>query len=94
MSVVFSAQDVRHDSALQQFSLSADGQTALLQYRLGLQDGRRLIDFYHTYVPAVWRGRQVAALLTDQAIQWALAEGLQLTASCSYVAARLRNQVN
>lgn len=94
MSVVFSERDVIHDCALQQFSVSADGHTALLQYRLWQQEGRTVVDFYHTYVPEVWRGRKVAALLSGQAISWAITEGLQLTASCSYVAARLRNQVN
>ncbi len=89
MSAAFSNQDIVHDSALQQFSLSAGGETAVLQYRLFQRDGLATIDFYHTYVPAVWRGRQVAALLTQQAIEWAQSQQLQLTASCSYVAARL-----
>lgn len=93
MSAAFSSHDIVHDSALQQFSVSAGGETAVLQYRLFRRDGLATIDFYHTYVPAVWRGRQVAALLADQAMQWATAEGLQLTASCSYMAARLHNQL-
>lgn len=94
MSKPFHSSDIVHDQQLQQFSLSAGGETALLQYRLYLQDGLAAVDFYHTFVPAAWRGRQVAALLTTQAISWATAQGLQLHASCSYVAARLQAAAN
>ena len=90
MSAFFSESDIEHDSSSQQFKVSADGETALLQYRRYQFAGQAMVDFYHTFVPTAWRGRQVAALLTDHAIHWAATEGLQPTASCSYVAARLR----
>lgn len=88
--LTFSSADIRHDVQAQQFSISRGPDTAVLDYQLLERHGQQVVDFCHTFVPNAWRGRQVAALLSDAAIQWAQTEQLQMVASCSYVATRLR----
>lgn len=89
--LLFTPADIEHNPAAQHFRISRAGESALLEYHLLERHGQQVVDFYHTFVPNAWRGRQVAALLTDAALQWAQAEQLQIIASCSYVASRLRS---
>ncbi len=65
------------------------GAEARLDYRLFQQQGQPAVDFYHTFVPAEFRGQGIAALLTAAALDWARAQQLQIHASCSYVARAL-----
>ncbi len=77
---------VEHRPEQSCFLYHSAGAEARLDYRLFQQQGQNAVDFYHTFVPPEFRGRGIAALLTDAALTWARAQQLQIHASCSYVA--------
>lgn len=65
------------------FHLTRDGQRlAEMTYRR-LGPSRILID--HTFVDPSLRGKGVARQLLDAAVAWARANGVLITATCSYV---------
>ncbi|PJK15501.1 GNAT family N-acetyltransferase [Lysobacteraceae bacterium NML07-0707] len=70
-----------HDGAAGQFWLQEDGYQASLHYR---KEGNSVVIF-RTHVPAEIGGRGLAGKLTEAALQWARAEGLQVNPQCSYV---------
>ena len=73
--------DVLHDKPGNRFCVKLQGYEACLMYRL---TGTEL-DLYHTYVPEVFRGRGMAERLCKAAFEYAKANGLTVTPSCSYI---------
>ena len=72
---------VEHDEASHRFCASLQGYEACLMYRRAGRD----IDFYHTYVPEVFRGRGVAEQLCRAGFEYAKANQLAVIPSCSYI---------
>jgi uncharacterized protein len=77
---------VQHDQAARRFEVRLGDDQAVLNYHL--QDGMFVIT--HTGVPPAWRGRGVAAALTQAALEYARQEGLPVVPACSYAAAYLQ----
>ncbi len=77
---------VTHDVAGQRFRAGSGAEAAVLEYRLA--PGR--IEFLHTYVPEVLRGRGMAQQLAHAGLEHARAEGLVIEAVCPFVQAYLR----
>ena len=73
--------EVLHDQSGSRFVVKLQGYEACLMYR---RDGKTL-DFYHTYVPEVFRGRGVAEQLCKTGFEYAKANGLTVVPSCSYI---------
>ena len=73
--------EVLHDPASQRFCVKLEGYEACLMYRLAGHE----IDFYHTYVPEVFRGRGIAEKLCQAAFEHAKAKGLTVIPSCAYI---------
>lgn len=65
-----------------QFEASADGETAVAQYRL--QDGAML--FSHTLVPESMEGRGVGTSLVKAGLAAARERGLKVIPACSFFA--------
>ena len=72
---------IEHDEVAHRFVAKLQGFEATLMYR---RDGATL-DFYHTYVPEVFRGRGVAEQLCKAGFEYAKANGLTVIPSCSYI---------
>ncbi len=77
---------VRHDPARGAFLVIEDGAESVLEY---VASGPSTVSFVHTFVPPALRGRGIAERLVAAGLGWARAQGLRVTASCSYVAAYL-----
>lgn len=75
-----------HNAAAHRFETTVDGLLCVASYH---RDGNT-VDFNHTGVPHQLEGRGIAAALVREALAWARGEGLQVRASCSYVAVYLR----
>jgi hypothetical protein len=73
---------VHHDLAGHRFEAVIDGHCAYLAY---MDLGKQTLDIYRTFVPNALRGRGVAAVLTQHALEYAEREGYQVIPSCSYV---------
>ena len=73
---------IHHHEDAQRFETTVDGLLCVATYA---RDGQR-IDFNHTLVPPALAGRGIAAALVREALTWARAQGLAVSASCSYVA--------
>jgi len=73
--------NVEHDESGSRFVVKLQGFEATLMYR---RDGKTL-DFYHTYVPEVFRGRGVAEQLCKTGFEYAKANGFTVIPSCSYI---------
>jgi predicted GNAT family acetyltransferase len=79
--------ETRHEPERRRFVLQPDGGgEAVLEYALS----PGVVDFHHTYVPPVARGRGVAERLVRDGLAWARSEDLRVIPSCSYVASYLR----
>ncbi|WP_312395924.1 GNAT family N-acetyltransferase [Stutzerimonas kunmingensis] len=73
---------VHHDLAGHRFETVIDGHCAYLAY---MDLGKQTLDMYRTFVPDALRGRGIAAVLTQHALEYAEREGYQVIPSCSYV---------
>ena len=73
---------IEHQAEHQRFLLRRDDHSARLEY----QQGPDWIDFTHTYTPPALRGQGLAAQLVAAGVAYARERGLQIRASCSYVA--------
>ncbi len=80
--------DVTDNVALKRFELVVDGLTAFAEYRI---EGGRIV-FPHTVVPPGLEGRGVGTRLVKAALADARARGLEIVATCSFVAAVLRRE--
>lgn len=76
------AAQVVHDPKGHRFVIALEGHEAFLLYR---QSGNTL-DFHHTFVPQVFRGRGLAEKLCQAGFAYAKANGLTVIPSCPYVA--------
>ena len=77
-----------HEPEEQRFVIRRDDQVARLDYRLG----SGWIDFTHTFTPPALRGQGLAAQLVAAGVAHARVEGLEIRASCSYVASWLARE--
>jgi uncharacterized protein (DUF924 family)/predicted GNAT family acetyltransferase len=68
------------------FEAEVEGRRVELDY---LRHGDQLV-FHHTGTDTALRGRGFAAQIVEHALQWAAPQGLQLVASCSFVAGYLQ----
>lgn len=73
---------VVHDESGHQFEVVLEGHRAYLSY---MDLGKQTMDIYRTFVPNSFRGKGVAALLTEAALQYAQSIGYTVIPSCSYV---------
>lgn len=73
---------IHHDRAGHQFETTVDGHRAYLAY---MDLGKQTLDIYRTFVPDALRGRGIAAVLAQHALEYAEREGYTVLASCSYV---------
>ncbi|GIX25519.1 MULTISPECIES: GNAT family N-acetyltransferase [Caldimonas] len=73
--------EVTHNPAAQRFEARLDGQLSVADYEL--RDG--IMHMTHTGVPPALRGRGIAALLVQAALDHARAHGLKVHPLCSYV---------
>ncbi|WP_313240200.1 GNAT family N-acetyltransferase [Stutzerimonas kunmingensis] len=73
---------VHHDLAGHRFEAVIDGHCAYLAY---MDLGKQTLDMYRTFVPDALRGRGIAAVLTQHALEYAEREGYLVIPSCSYV---------
>jgi predicted GNAT family acetyltransferase len=80
--------EVVHRPAEDRFVAVVDGLESELVYRLA--PGR--VDFVHTGVPHVLRGRGIAAVLVEAGLAWAQAQGLEVRPVCSYVRSHLQRR--
>jgi predicted GNAT family acetyltransferase len=77
---------VRHDVAAGRFEADVDGGVAHADYHL--RDG--VMHIVYTEVPAVARGRGIAAAVVAAALAHAREQGLKVQPMCSYVRAYMR----
>ena len=74
--------NIHHDRTSHQFETTVDGHRAYLAY---VDLGKQTLDIYRTFVPDALRGRGIAAVLTQHALDYAAREGYTVIPSCSYV---------
>ncbi len=74
--------NVTHQPERKCFAVVQEDEEAVLEYRLSQQGA---VDFCRTFVPEGMRGQGVAADLVAKGVGWARAQGLSISASCSYV---------
>ncbi|HEY8940335.1 MAG TPA: GNAT family N-acetyltransferase [Cellvibrio sp.] len=83
--------DVQHLSGQHKFVIREEsGEEAVLAYRLFNQGDKPAVNFYSTYVPPAFRGKGHAEKLVRNGLVWAREQGLQIEASCWYVAKFIR----
>lgn len=71
---------ITHQPENQRFvQVEADG-TAEVTYTLSAN----VVTITHTFVPAAWRGRGVAADLLKSLLHWVKSQQLQVASQCSY----------
>ncbi|MCW3147960.1 N-acetyltransferase [Stutzerimonas stutzeri] len=73
---------VHHDRSGHRFEVTVDGHCAYLAY---MDLGKQTLDIYRTFVPDALRGRGIAAVLAQHALDFAEQEGYAVIPSCSYV---------
>ncbi len=78
--------DIRHEPARNRFVAELDGEMCVVDYQ---RDGA-VLRVLSTRVPRAVGGRGIAAALTEQVLQFAAEQGLQVDPVCSYTAAYLR----
>lgn len=71
-----------HNEAEQRFEVREGELVAVMDY--APVDGR--VAFTHTFVPDAWRGRGIAAILVQAALDEARRRGWRVIPQCSYVA--------
>lgn len=75
---------VVHDAAGEKFFIALPEGECVLDYRK-IDDST--LEYYHTFVPPALRGRGLAAILVQYALDYAKNNGLKVIPSCSYVRA-------
>jgi uncharacterized protein len=73
--------DIHHNTTASRFEATVDGQLCVCQYRVF----GKVMMLTHTGVPQALRGRGIAALLVQAALDHARARGLKVRPDCSYV---------
>lgn len=82
------AGDVINNRAAGRYELTLEGATAFADYRI---EGGRII-FPRTVVPPALEGRGVGSRLVNAALDDAAAQGLEVVAQCSFVAALVKRR--
>lgn len=82
--------EVQHLIHEQKFVIQQDVGEAVLAYRLLNVRDKPGINFYSTYVPPEMRGKGLAEKLVRCGLTWAKSQGLEIQASCWYVAMFIR----
>ncbi|AIZ63532.1 hypothetical protein PK28_07195 [Hymenobacter sp. DG25B] len=77
---------IQHNQEDQEFTALVNGCNAELAYSL---PAAQVIDFTHTFVDEELRGQKIADCLAQEALQYARANQLRVTASCSFMQAYL-----
>lgn len=72
--------EVQHNAAAARFEATVEGQLCVAQYRVY----GKVMMLTHTGVPLALRGRGIAALLVQAALDHARARGLKVRPDCSY----------
>lgn len=67
---------------MHRFELNIEGKTAFLEYQ---HQTTEVLAFTHTFVPPELRGRNLAAILTQFALEDARQQGKKVAPLCSYV---------
>ena len=78
--------EVKHRPERNRFELEKDGMTAFVEYEV--EDGA--LDIMHTIVPPSLEGQGIAAALVEATYKYAVQEGLEPKATCSYAVAWLK----
>jgi predicted GNAT family acetyltransferase len=78
--------DIQHDPTRRRFLAQVDGYEGAVEYR---QDGDRM-EIVRTTVPEAIGGRGIAAQLVKSALDFAGANKLRVTPTCSYAATYIR----
>ena len=73
--------EISHDTEKKKFYTIIDGNECLLQY---YYTNPTTMDFAHTYVPFVLRGRGIAADILKTAAEYAKQNNKKVIPSCSY----------
>ena len=83
---------VHHDMHKQMFSIALqNGERAVLKYRLADEAAPGVaVDFYRTFVPEKYRNKNLAAKIVRIGLGWAREQQLVISASCWYVAKKLK----
>jgi len=81
--------DVLHNPEQRRFKVAlAGGSVAELTYTLG----PGTLSITHTYVPRAFEGRGIAGRMTQAALDYAAANGLEVIPLCSFAASYLARQ--
>lgn len=73
---------VHHDDVTREFYIMLGQDKAYLQYE-SVEEGK--VDLYHTLVPPAFRGRGVAKLLAQAALDHFAAKSTPMILSCTYL---------
>lgn len=73
---------VQHDQAGHRFYAEVEGYEPEMEYE---HKGDGVLDYTHTRVPGVLRGRGIAGAIVRRALDYAKDEGLRVIATCPYV---------
>lgn len=79
----WSIEKVRHDPDEMRFYLPLEEGEAYMDYR---RPGEDVVAYVHTWTDPELRGRGLAAVVVEAALQWAREENLKVQPSCPYVA--------
>ena len=87
-----STYPVVHHLQQKMFSIELqNGEQAVLKYRLSAEAAPGVaVDFYRTFVPEAYRHKNLAAKLVQDGLDWARQQQLLISASCWYVAKKLK----
>jgi predicted GNAT family acetyltransferase len=78
--------EIIHNAELSRFETTVEGNLCVIDYRRE----NELVYLTHVGVPPPVENRGIAGLLTQTALDWARAEGLQAVPICPYVVAWIR----
>ena len=83
---------LHHNAQKKMFSIALqNGDRAVLKYRISGEAAPGVaVDFYRTFVPEKYRNKNLAANLVQTGLDWANEHQLVISASCWYVAKKLK----
>ncbi|MBI4388424.1 MAG: N-acetyltransferase [Candidatus Omnitrophica bacterium] len=73
--------NIEHDAKTRKFFVTFGMEEAVLNYRLG----GNVIDFYHTFVPELGRGKGIAEKLVKAGFEYAREQKLKVIPTCPYI---------
>ncbi len=84
-------QTPKKNELMRRYELNQEGKMAFLAWE---ERASGELVFNHTFVPPELRGRNLAAILTEHALDDARAQGRKVVPQCSYVAAYMERNRN